>query len=67
MSCQIWMSRIHKLTCCLLNIPIPKSTIRNMFLYLSKLLPLFFYPLGLASVSLIVALVTLWKRPRIAT
>jgi uncharacterized SAM-binding protein YcdF (DUF218 family) len=37
-----------------------------MFLYLSKLLPLFFYPLGLASVSLIVALVTLWKRPRIA-
>ena len=38
-----------------------------MFLYLSKLLPLFFYPLGLASVSLIVALVTLRKRPRIAT
>ncbi|RCJ34079.1 hypothetical protein A6770_17255 [Nostoc minutum NIES-26] len=37
-----------------------------MFLYLSKLLPLFFYPLGLASLSLIVALVTLWKRPRIA-
>ncbi len=37
-----------------------------MFLYLSKLLPLFFYPLGLACVSLIVALVTLWKRPRIA-
>ena len=38
-----------------------------MFLYLSKLLPLFFYPLGLASVSLIIALVTLRKRPRIAT
>ena len=38
-----------------------------MFLYLSKLLPLFFYPLGLASVSLIVALMTLRKRPRIAT
>ncbi|MBD6615844.1 YdcF family protein [Komarekiella sp. 'clone 1'] len=38
-----------------------------MFLYLSKLLPLFFYPLGLACVSLVVALVTLWKRPRIAT
>jgi uncharacterized SAM-binding protein YcdF (DUF218 family) len=38
-----------------------------MFLYLSKLLPLFFYPLGLASVSLVVALVTLRKRPRIAT
>ncbi|WP_413173936.1 YdcF family protein [Anabaena azotica] len=37
-----------------------------MFLYLSKLLPLFFYPLGLACVSLIVALVTLWKRPKIA-
>ncbi|HEY9800923.1 MAG TPA: YdcF family protein [Leptolyngbyaceae cyanobacterium] len=38
-----------------------------MFLYLSKLLPLFFYPLGLASVGLVVALVTLRKRPRIAT
>ncbi|MEA5618268.1 YdcF family protein [Cronbergia sp. UHCC 0137] len=37
-----------------------------MFLYLSKLLPLFFYPLGLASIGLIVGLVTLWKRPRIA-
>jgi uncharacterized SAM-binding protein YcdF (DUF218 family) len=37
-----------------------------MFLYLSKLLPLFFYPLGLACISLVVALVTLWKRPRIA-
>jgi uncharacterized SAM-binding protein YcdF (DUF218 family) len=37
-----------------------------MFLYLSKLLPLFFYPLGLASISLVVALVTLWKRPRTA-
>lgn len=36
------------------------------FLYLSKLLPLFFYPLGLASISLIVALITLWKRPKIA-
>jgi uncharacterized SAM-binding protein YcdF (DUF218 family) len=38
-----------------------------MFLYLSKLLPLFFYPLGLACVLMVVALVTLWKRPRIAT
>ena len=38
-----------------------------MFLYLSKILPLFFYPLGFASVSLIVALVTLRKRTRIAT
>ncbi|MEO3706072.1 YdcF family protein [Trichormus azollae] len=37
-----------------------------MFLYLSKLLPLFFYPLDLACVSLIVALVSLWKRPKIA-
>ena len=35
-----------------------------MFLYLSKLLPLFLYPLGLACVLLVVALVTLWKRPR---
>ncbi|HLP87837.1 MAG TPA: YdcF family protein [Nostocaceae cyanobacterium] len=37
-----------------------------MFLYLSKLVPLFFYPLGLIGISLIVALITLWKRPRIA-
>lgn len=37
-----------------------------MFFYLSKLLPLFFYPLGLACVSLLVALVMLWKRPRTA-
>jgi uncharacterized SAM-binding protein YcdF (DUF218 family) len=37
-----------------------------MFLYFSKLLPLFFYPLGLACISLVVALITLWKRPRIA-
>lgn len=37
-----------------------------MFLYLSKLLPLFVYPLGLTCVCLVVALVTLWKRPRIA-
>ena len=35
-----------------------------MFLYLSKLLPLFFYPLGLATVALMVAVVTLCKRPR---
>lgn len=35
-----------------------------MFLYLSKLLPLFLYPLGLACVLMVVALVTLWKRPR---
>jgi uncharacterized SAM-binding protein YcdF (DUF218 family) len=35
-----------------------------MFLFLSKLLPLFFYPLGLACLLMLVALVTLWKRPR---
>lgn len=35
-----------------------------MFLYLSKLLPLFFYPLGLACVLMVAALVTLGKRPR---
>lgn len=38
-----------------------------MFLFLSKLIPLFFYPLGLACISLVVALVNLRKRPRIAT
>lgn len=38
-----------------------------MFLYLSKLLPLFFYPLGLACVLMVVALVTLGKRPRWAS
>lgn len=38
-----------------------------MFLFLSKLLPLFIYPLGLACLLMLVALVTLWKRPTIAT
>lgn len=38
-----------------------------MFLYLSKLLPLFFYPLGLACLLIVFALVTLWKKPRQAT
>ncbi|NJL22179.1 MAG: YdcF family protein [Leptolyngbyaceae cyanobacterium SM1_3_5] len=38
-----------------------------MFLFFSKLLPLFVYPLGLACVLMLVALVTLWWRPRIAT
>lgn len=33
-----------------------------MFLYLSKLLPLFFYPLGLACLLMVVALVMLWKK-----
>lgn len=37
-----------------------------MFLFLSKLLPLFFYPTGLLCVCLGVALFTFWKRPRIA-
>ncbi|BAZ15322.1 hypothetical protein NIES4071_71940 [Calothrix sp. NIES-4071] len=37
-----------------------------MFLYLSKLIPLFFYPLGLSCVVLIVAFLTVWRRPRTA-
>lgn len=37
-----------------------------MFLFLSKLLPIFIYPIGFACLLIIVALVTLWKRPRIA-
>lgn len=35
-----------------------------MFLFLSKLLPLFIYPLGFACLMLIVALVVMWKRPQ---
>lgn len=35
-----------------------------MSLFLSKLLPLFIYPLGLTCLLLLVALVTLWKRPQ---
>jgi uncharacterized SAM-binding protein YcdF (DUF218 family) len=36
-----------------------------MFLFLSKLLPLFFYPLGLACVLMLIALgMLLWKLPR---
>ncbi|KJH71276.1 YdcF family protein [Aliterella atlantica] len=35
-----------------------------MFLYLSKLLPLFIYPLGFTCVLLVVALVMLWKKSR---
>ena len=38
-----------------------------MFLYLSKLIPPLIYPLGLACVLMVVALVTLWKRPRVAS
>jgi uncharacterized SAM-binding protein YcdF (DUF218 family) len=37
-----------------------------MFLFLSKLLPIFIYPLGLSCILLLVALVTLWKRPQAA-
>lgn len=37
-----------------------------MFLFLSKLLPLFIYPLGLSCIMLVVALVMLWKKPRFA-
>ncbi|HBB34905.1 MAG TPA: hypothetical protein DDZ80_32775 [Cyanobacteria bacterium UBA8803] len=35
-----------------------------MFLFLSKLLPLFLYPLGLACLLMVVALVMSWKHPR---
>lgn len=35
-----------------------------MFLFLSKLLPIFVYPLGLSCLLMVVALVTLWKRPK---
>ncbi|PSB20566.1 YdcF family protein [Phormidesmis priestleyi ULC007] len=37
-----------------------------MFLFVSKLLPLLFYPLGLSCLLLIVAFLLLWKRPRLA-
>lgn len=37
-----------------------------MFLFLSKLLPLFLYPLGLTCLLLMLALVLLWRRPRLA-
>lgn len=33
-----------------------------MFLLFSKLLPIFIYPLGLASILLVIALILLWKR-----
>ncbi|MBF2078029.1 MAG: YdcF family protein [Synechococcales cyanobacterium T60_A2020_003] len=35
-----------------------------MSLFISKLLPLFVYPLGLGCVLIVVALVTMWKKPR---
>lgn len=37
-----------------------------MFLFLSKLLPLFFYPLGLSCLLLLIALVLVWRKPRFA-
>ena len=37
-----------------------------MFLYLSKLLPLFLYPLGFACICCFLAFFLLWKRPRVA-
>lgn len=37
-----------------------------MFLFLSKLLPVFIYPLGLASALLLISLVMAWWRPRLA-
>ncbi|MGJ3247856.1 MAG: YdcF family protein [Elainellaceae cyanobacterium] len=36
-----------------------------MFLFLSKLLPIFVYPLGLGCLLLIVGLLSLWKRPQL--
>ena len=37
-----------------------------MFLYLSKLLPLFIYPLGFACICCFVAFFLIWKKPRAA-
>jgi uncharacterized SAM-binding protein YcdF (DUF218 family) len=37
-----------------------------MGFFISKLLPLFIYPLGLSCLCLVVAMVCFWKRPRIA-
>lgn len=37
-----------------------------MFLFVSKLLPLFFYPLGISCLLLIGALILMWRRPRSA-
>lgn len=35
-----------------------------MFLFLSKLLPLFIYPLGISCLLLIAALIIIWRRPK---
>jgi uncharacterized SAM-binding protein YcdF (DUF218 family) len=37
-----------------------------MFLFLSKLLPIFLYPMGLSCLLLVAAIALFWKRPRIA-
>ncbi|WP_404788309.1 YdcF family protein [Altericista sp. CCNU0014] len=37
-----------------------------MFLFLSKLLPLFLYPMGLSCLLLVAAIAAFWKRPRMA-
>jgi uncharacterized SAM-binding protein YcdF (DUF218 family) len=37
-----------------------------MFLFLSKLLPIFLYPAGLSCVLLVAAIALFWKRPRMA-
>jgi uncharacterized SAM-binding protein YcdF (DUF218 family) len=37
-----------------------------VFLFLSKLLPLFLYPLGLTSLLLLIGLIIAWKRPYLA-
>lgn len=38
-----------------------------MFLFLSKLLPLLFFPLGLIAILLVIATILLWSKPRLAT
>lgn len=35
-----------------------------MFLFLSKLLPVFLYPLGMSCLLMAIAIITFWKRPR---
>jgi uncharacterized SAM-binding protein YcdF (DUF218 family) len=42
------------------------SPLFSMFLFLSKLLPLFIYPVGLSCLLLVIAMATFWKRPRLA-
>ncbi len=37
-----------------------------MFLFLSKLLPIFLYPIGLSCLLLLLALILLWRKPRLA-